>query len=98
MKLSVYRRAVKMRWPKSYRDKQVSGDGRWLVLRDDRDLYRSSGGRGGFIFTWIEMFETREEAEQVALPDPSYHKDNLIHREVIDCTTLSTFHRARMAA
>lgn len=92
--LSVHRRAVKMRWPKSYRDGMVHGDGRWLSLEDRSGLARDHA-YGGFIWTYINMFATRLEAENDAKPDKNYHKDYLVRREVVDCETLSTFRRAQ---
>jgi hypothetical protein len=85
MKLSLYRRAVKMRWPKSYRDRQVSGDGRWLIVRDERDAAHRQGYKG-FVWTFIDMYPTREEAETALLRSGV--------GVLKDCESLSTFRKS----
>jgi len=80
--LSVYRRAVKLRWPQSYKQKMVHGDGRWLVVRDVRQRAHERG-YGGFVWTSIWLCATENEARQHASAGL-----------VMDCETLTTFRRA----
>jgi len=95
---------VKMRWPKSYRERMVWGDGRWLVITEMGDMARDRGYKG-FIWTRIDMFETRAEAdEKVALSCKREVDEPWDHRRfrrpgteylVADCEGLSTWYRAK---
>jgi hypothetical protein len=82
-KLSVYRRAVKMRWPKSYRERQVFGDGRWLVVADEYKVAHEHGYKG-FIWTSIYMLATFAEAEDTA----SSFKNDGAAVQIVDCEEL----------
>lgn len=87
---SVYRRAVKMRWPSSYRQRMFEGDGRWLTVVDQTHAAQMHGYKG-YVWTTIYLHKTKDEALATA---HRYRHNHDYSIQVLDCEKLSTFSSA----
>jgi hypothetical protein len=88
---SVYRRAVKMRWPSSYRQRMIEGDGRWLTVVDQSHAAHMHGYKG-YVWTTIHLHKTQDEALTTA---QLYKHDHDYSIQVLDCEQLSIFAKAQ---